>query len=106
VKKVKPIKPRPTSKAWEIGDKKIEYEFAWLPTQINDDVVWLEKYEIHYEFMKRKFKYELPYLGMCRDDGKPVYASQMRLKTKPIEYETETILMWVETKRQIKNGKK
>ncbi len=46
------------------------------------------------------------YLGICRGDGKPVFASQMRLRIRPIEYETETILMWVETKRQIKNGKK
>ena len=28
----------------QIWDKKIVRKFAWLPTQVNDEIIWLENY--------------------------------------------------------------
>jgi hypothetical protein len=45
----KPNKPRPPRP--KIGDEKIEVKFAWTPVAITRrDNVWLEKYEIVYEY--------------------------------------------------------
>ena len=39
----------------KVGDEKIETKFAWFPTSISsNDNVWLEKYELVYEYEQRR----------------------------------------------------
>jgi hypothetical protein len=37
----------------KLGDSKVEKHFAWVPTLIGDDWVWLEFYYIHYQWTER-----------------------------------------------------
>lgn len=43
-----PIIPKPKE-----GDTKIERRFAWWPHQVEDKLIWLESYEVHYIFTRR-----------------------------------------------------
>ena len=46
-------KPKP--KLPKIGDKKTESRFAWFPVKLNSEsLIWLEKYNLHYEFKETK----------------------------------------------------
>jgi hypothetical protein len=55
-KKVSRAPPEP-----KVGDKKTELFFAWLPMEIGDMFVWLERYAIVYELR------QINTFG-CRDD--------------------------------------
>ena len=73
--KVKTKPTKPPHKAWKIGDTKIETKFAYFPTKINKKIrVWLEKYELHYEFKETKYRIELPMSGICGEDGRVMFA--------------------------------
>lgn len=32
------------------GDTQLKRKFAWLPFRINDDIIWLETYEIYQQY--------------------------------------------------------
>lgn len=40
------LKARYANQTFRDGDTRIKRIFAWLPFRINDDLVWLEKYEV------------------------------------------------------------
>lgn len=44
------VKPEPN-----FFDKKTVTKFAYLPTRIDDTIVWLEKYECTYRYTKDSF---------------------------------------------------
>ena len=44
------VKPKPC-----FWDKKTEIKFAWFPTRINDNLIWLEMYECTYTYIRDGF---------------------------------------------------
>ena len=87
----KPFKriPRP-----EIGDEKIEIKFAYFPTNItNTDYVWLENYEIVYEFKEIK---ELIYNYNTYEDGTLCKGPLSKISTG----EFSTTKEWIEKRKQ------
>lgn len=86
--------PRP-----EIGDKKEETYYAYFPTKVGVNKVWLEKYIIVYEFQEYEYTYEVPMSGIAGEDGSAIYASTCRLGIA--EYETCIEKKWCEIERKL-----
>lgn len=36
------------------GDTKTKNKFAWWPIEVENKLLWLEKYKVHYVYRKRK----------------------------------------------------
>lgn len=54
IKKPKKKKTKP-----RIGDIKEKVKFAFFPTKINNNYVWLEKYIVTYEFKKYDMEFDI-----------------------------------------------
>lgn len=90
--KPKPIKPKPI----KLGDKKVKIKFAWFPTYLNNtDVVWLEKYQILYEYKTVKSSRKLPICDMYMEGGSLSNSVYDRF----CKTETYHIDKWVEIKK-------
>jgi hypothetical protein len=44
------VKPKPN-----IGDRKTVIKFAWFPTRVEDNIIWLEKYKAMYYYKYDSF---------------------------------------------------
>ena len=96
--KEKKVVHKPTKKRIpEIGDEKIETAFALFPTKITyTDSVWLETYEIVYEFKEiTRKKHKITHYS---EDGSPCYHGPLG-----VGYETYKSKEWIEKRKQYKS---